>query len=136
MPVVSVTRLRLRKWRYLPAFILWSLRSEKQARKAPGNLGVGLLRDKNNTFWTRTLWKDEGAMKAFMLSTPHGAAMPKLLTWCDEASLVRWTQDTAELPSWEEAHRRLENEGRPSKINHPSDAHRERKFPPPKGRSV
>jgi quinol monooxygenase YgiN len=136
MPAISVTRLRVRKWRYLPSFIIWSLRSAAQAKKAPGNLGVALLRDQNNTYWTKTVWKDEGAVKAYMVSEPHRSAMPKLLEWCDEASLVRWTQDDATLPSWQDAHRRLEREGRPSKVNHPSDAHPTLKFPPPKGSTV
>ena len=48
-----------------------------------------------------------------MMAAPHGPTMRKLLEWCDEASLVHWTQDEAELPSWEEAHRRLLHEGRP-----------------------
>lgn len=135
MPTVSVTRLRIRKWRYLPSFIVWSIRSARQAKRAAGNLGVNLLRDRHGAFWTKTVWTDDGTMKAFMLGAPHRAAMPKLLDWCDEASLVRWAQDGAELPSWEEAHRRLELEGRPSKVNHPTEAHRAVKFPPPTGRN-
>jgi hypothetical protein len=134
MPSVSVTRLRVRKWRYLPSFVLWSLRSAQQARRAPGNMGVWLLSDRSNTFWTKTVWHDDAAMRAFMLSDPHKSAMPKLLEWCDEASLVRWSQADASPPSWDEAHRRLQLEGRQSKVNHPSDAHRALKFPAPKGR--
>ena len=133
MPSVSVTRLRVRKWRYLPLFILWSVRSANQAKKAAGNLGVGLLRDRNNVYWTKTVWTDDGAMRTFMLSEPHRSAMPKLLEWCDEASLVRWPQEGSHLPSWSDAHRRLEAEGRPSKVNHPSETHRSLKFPVPKG---
>ena len=62
-------------------------------------------------------------MKAFMHAKPHGPTMRSLLEWCDEAALVHWTQAGAELPSWEEAHARLQKEGRPSKVNHPSAAH-------------
>jgi hypothetical protein len=134
MPSVSVTRLRIRKWRYLPSFVLWSLRSAQQARRAAGNMGVWLLSDRSNTFWTKTVWHDDAAMRAFRLSDPHKSAMPKLLEWCDEASLVRWSQADASPPSWDEAHRRLQLEGRPSKVNHPSDAHQALKFPSPKGR--
>ncbi len=36
-------------------------------------------------------------MKAFMHAAPHGPAMRKLLNWCDEAALVRWTQAGADL---------------------------------------
>jgi len=136
MPSVSITRLRVRRWRYLPLFIVWALRSSRQARQAPGNLGVWLLNDANNAFWTKTLWQDDAAMRTFMLSNPHKAAMPKLLEWCDEASLVRWSQADATPPPWGEAHRRLQLEGRQSKVNHPSEAHRTLKFPAPKGRSA
>ncbi len=79
-------------------------------------------------------WLSEGSMKAFMLAKPHGPTMRKLLEWCDEATLVRWTQAGAELPSWEEAHTRIQQEGRPSKVNHPSAAHTAHTFPAPTAR--
>ncbi len=121
--LVSVTRLRVRSWRFLPAFILKAFRSALQAKRAPGNLAVAILREANNTFWTRTAWVDEKAMKAFMLAGVHRGAMKRLLDWCDEASVVHWIQDVAELPSWEESHRRMREEGRPSKVNFPSADH-------------
>ena len=70
-------------------------------------------------------------MRKFMLANPHGPAMRKLLEWCDEAALVQWTQLGAELPSWEEAHRRIQHEGRPSKVNHPTPGHVSHSIPPP-----
>jgi len=104
-------------------FMFGSFRSAQQAKAAEGNLAVALLRQPKNTYWTRTVWTSEAAMKAFMLVGAHRGVMRKLLNWCDEAALVHWTQDGAELPSWEEAHRRLLHEGRPSKVNYPSAAH-------------
>ena len=95
------------------------------------NLAVKLLRDRGNTFWTSTSWSSESSMKAFMHAKPHGPTMRSLLEWCDEAALVHWTQAGVELPSWEEAHTRIEQEGRPSKVNHPSAAHTAHKFPAP-----
>jgi len=122
MPVVSVTRLRVRSWRFMPAFIFAALRIGKQTAQADGCLTAKVFRDRRNAFWTLTCWESEAAMKAFMVAGPHGAAMRKLLEWCDEAALAHWTQDTGELPSWEEAHRRILRHGRVSKVNHPSDA--------------
>jgi hypothetical protein len=58
-----------------------------------------------------------------MVAQPHGPAMRKLMEWCDEASVVHWTQESPELPAWTEAHRRMQLEGRASKVNHPSPAH-------------
>jgi len=123
MPVVSITRLRVRSWFYFPAFFFQTLRIARQAARADGILAVKLLKDHGNTFWTGTVWSSEESVKAFMHARPHGPTMRKLLNWCDEAALVRWTQDGAELPSWEEAHRRMQQEGRPSKVYHPSAAH-------------
>ncbi len=131
MPVVSITRLRVRAWRYLPPFFIRTLLVIRQARSAEGNLKVALLKDERNTFWTSTSWSSQESMKAFMHTPPHGPAMRRLLEWCDEASLVHWTQDGPDLPAWDEAHRRLEAEGRPSKVHHPSAAHTAHKFPPP-----
>ncbi len=131
MPVVSITRLRVRSWRYLPAFFLKTLRVLRQARNAEGNLRIALLKDSRNTFWTSTSWQSQESMKTFMHAAPHGPAMRRLLAWCDEASLVHWSQDGPELPGWEEAHRRLESEGRPSKVHNPSAAHTAHRFPPP-----
>ena len=63
-------------------------------------------------------------MKSFMLAGPHGQVMRRLLEWCDEAAVVHWTQQSSEPPSWLEAHRRIQEEGRASKVNHPSEHHR------------
>ena len=131
MPVVSVTRLRVRSWRYLLPFIFFAARSSRQAKGASGNLGVSLLRDANLAFWTCTLWTTEEAMKSFMLSGPHRQAMPRLLDWCDEAALVHWTQPETHLPDWQEAHRRIQTEGRRSKVRHPSPAQEKYEIPKP-----
>jgi hypothetical protein len=131
MPVVSITRIRVRSWAYLPAFFVQTLRIARQAARADGSLEVALLRVRGITFWTITSWSSESSMKAFMHATPHGPTMRKLLEWCNEAALVHWTQAGTELPSWEEAHARIQQEGRPSKVNHPSPAHTAHAFPAP-----
>ena len=134
MPFVSITRLRVRSFRYLPVFFIGSLRSAWQAKNAPGNLAVSLLNDSSLTFWTRTLWRDESAMRAFMLAGAHRRVMPRLLQWCDEAAVAHWVQDSTEPPSWQEAHRRLKEEGRASRVNHPSAAQLAFEIPPPSTR--
>jgi len=70
-------------------------------------------------------------MKSFMLSGAHRKAMPRLLDWCDEAALVHWTRETSGEPSWEEAHQRIQQEGRRSKVKHPSPAHEKYEIPKP-----
>jgi hypothetical protein len=132
MPLVSITRLRVRSLRYLPAFLLGSLRSAREAKNASGNLAVSVLSDVNLAFWTRTLWIDERSMRAFMFAPAHRRVMPKLLEWCDEAAVAHWLQDSLEPPSWPEVHRRLHQEGRTSKVDHPSVGQLRFEFPPPK----
>ena|SRR5207248_7262566 len=41
-----------------------------------------------------------------------------------DAMLVHWVQDGEEPPSWAEAHRRLQGEGRRSRVKNPTRAHR------------
>jgi heme-degrading monooxygenase HmoA len=134
MAIISITRLRVRSWRYLPAFLFDSIRSARQAANSEGNLAVRLLRDAHNTWWTGTCWDSEASMRKFMLTKPHGAAMRKLLEWCDEAALVHWTQQDPVLPSWDEAHQRLQSQGRTSKVLHPSPAHVAFRIAPPAAR--
>jgi hypothetical protein len=132
MPVVSITRLRVRALRYLPAFLLGAYRSVRQARRASGNIAATVLADRNFAFWTNTVWTDEAALRSFMLSGAHRRVMPPLLDWCREASLARWTQDTAQPPAWLEAHRRMQAEGRRSKVRYPSEAQQRFEFPAPR----
>lgn len=122
MVFISMTRLRVRSYSYMPQFIWYTFKSERQAKRAAGFLGGRLIRDKGNVFWTLTAWKDDAAMRAFRGSGAHMKAMPKLLDWCDEASIAHWEQPDAELPGWTEAHRRMVADGRMSRVKHPSAA--------------
>lgn len=132
MPFVSITRLRVRSWFQLPAFLIQAFRAAHQAKAAPTSLTVSVLRDANRVFWTRTVWIDETAMRSFMLSGVHRQVMPRLSAWCDEASVVHWVQDVSQPPSWGEAHRRMRSEGRRSKVDQPSEAQTRFEFPEPR----
>ncbi len=123
MPHVSITRLRIRSVRFLPFFFLYAIRSQRQVRASLGFLNGALLPDQSWTFWTMTLWDSEESMRRFMTSGAHKAAMPRLLEWCDEASVVHWVQPESALPTWSEADLRMRSEGRASKVRHPSSAH-------------
>lgn len=120
MSFISVTRLRLRSARYLPPFLWHTLRSLRQARRAPGNLAAKTRRAADGAYWTLTAWDAADAMRAYRNSGAHKAAMPKLVDWCDEASVGHWEQESAALPDWREAHRRMLETGRLSKVKHPS----------------
>jgi hypothetical protein len=129
---VSVTRLRLRSTRFMLPFIVYALRSMRQAKRSPGNVVADAVRDPQGGFWTRSVWRDVESMRAFMTSGVHKQVMPKLLDWCDEAAVVNWEQEGTGLPDWKEAHRRLVTQGRQSKVRHPSPAQATLDFPSPR----
>jgi hypothetical protein len=131
MVFISVTRLRVRSFIYLPQFLRDAFKSMRQVGRSSGFLGGRLLVNAKNVFWTMTAWKDEAAMNAYRTGGAHRTAMPKLLDWCDEAAVVHWDQETSELPSWQEAHRRMAVEGKPSKVNYPSAAQASNHIPAP-----
>jgi hypothetical protein len=132
MPFISLTRLRVRSWRYMPQFIWHSLKTGRQAERSGGFIGGRLLRERRNAFWTVTAWEDEAAMRAYRNAGAHRAAMPRLLDWCDEASVAHWTQADSEIPDWQELYRRMVDEGRPSKVRHPSPAQQSNQIASPK----
>lgn len=132
MPFVSVTRLRVRSIRFLPSFAFSALRSQSQVKASPGFLGGAFLADRSRTFWTMTAWTDEESMRRFMTSGAHKAAMPGLLEWCDEASVVHWERPESELPTWSEADQRMRADGRASKVRNPSPLHATFSYRPPR----
>jgi hypothetical protein len=132
MIFVSVTRLRVRSLFYLPQFVWHAFQSSAQTERSPGFLAGRVLREARNTFWTVTAWNEAEAMNAFRVSGAHRAAMPRLLDWCDEASVVHWSQETTQLPTWPEAHRRMVAQGRPSKVSHPSPGQTANRIPEPR----
>lgn len=100
--------------------------------RSPGFIGGRLLIDAHRTFWTLTLWEAEKAMKAFRGSGAHGAIMPRLARWCDEASYAHWEAASGEVPGWPEAYQHLLDGGRLSRVEHPSPDHEAKRFPRPR----
>jgi heme-degrading monooxygenase HmoA len=133
VPFVSVTRLRVRSVRFIPAFFWYAIRSQRQVRSAIGFQGGALLADAKWTYWTLTAWDSLEAMRAYMTAGAHRKAMPKLTNWCDEASVVHWQSDGQQIPDWREAAERMQRQGRPSKIRYPSPDHQGLSFSIPKG---
>jgi hypothetical protein len=131
MYFVSITRLRLRSIWYLPAFMFHALRSGQQSTTDSGNFGFDTRAESGLVFWTKTIWTEEAAMKRFRNSGAHQKTMRYLASWCDQASYVHWLQATREMPSWEVAHQRLLQDGKLSKLKHPSPQHLAQQTAPP-----
>lgn len=131
MAWISVTRLRLRSLSYLPPFLWYSLLCVIQAKYTPGNLGIGLLVDANQTFWSRSAWRDEASMKAFVTASFHRSAIMRLPEWADEASAAHWHQEFPSFPTWSEVYQKIKKEGYRAVLMYPSSAHLAAEIAPP-----
>jgi hypothetical protein len=131
MPVVVITRLRLKDQAFFDMFFASAVAVVEQAQSADGNLGADVLADANDTFWTRTAWRDRAAMHAFVGAEPHLTTMSRLDDWCDEATFVDWEQANADMPDWQVGHARLVTEGQVARLAQASPAHHTRDFPAP-----
>ena len=124
----SITRLRLRSVFTLPAFLGDARASAEQAGRSAGFISGAILLEGRMVSWTRTAWESEEAMKAYRDSDVHRAVMPKLIDWCDEASVAHWVGEP--VSDWDEIYRRMSAEGRLSRVRHPTEAHTAKRFAP------
>jgi len=123
MPIVSVTRMRIRSIRFVPLFYVHAQRVIAQIRQAEGLIAGAVKNDGDLVYWTISLWRDDNAINAFAASGAHRSAMPRLQDWCSEAAMVRWAHDEPSLPDWQEVVERLRTDGQTSKLRHPGPNH-------------
>jgi hypothetical protein len=119
---LSITRLRLRSWRFVPAFLYYSVRSQRQACRSPGIIDGYVAQGPTLVFWTVTMWEDVAAMRAYRASGAHRSALPKLAQWCDEACTASLTVDLEKAPVPAVAADFLVSDGRIFKVAKPSVA--------------
>lgn len=124
MPIVSVTRLRLRSILFLLPFAFRASASTRQALSTHGCKGARTRKTRGLAFWTLTLWDDENSMRSFVTGPPHRNVVPRLFRWCDEAAVAHWAQDDEGMPDWSVATRVLLQSGRLLRVERPSDAHK------------
>ena len=128
---ISITRLRLRSWFFLPSFFMASGRIVKQAQESAEFVEGATFLDKKLAFWTVTLWRDGAAMKAFRGQGAHKDSMPRFANWCDEGCVAHWETNESMLPDWGEINKQMVALGRPSPVTYPSSGHAAMKFPAP-----
>jgi hypothetical protein len=131
MAVIVVTRLRLRDPAFFDEFFASAVAVTEQATNSEGNLGADVLAEANNTYWTRTAWKERDLMHAFVGSEPHLTIMGRLDDWCDEATFVDWEQASADLPDWQDGYGHIIANGQAASLANATDAHHARDFPAP-----
>lgn len=122
----SITRLRLRSLFTLPAFARATRAIAEQCGASPGFIDGAVLAEGRLVFWTRSTWESANAMKAFRDSGVHLEIMPKLMAWCDEASVVQ-SQGEAET-DWDAIYTRMVEQGRSSRVKNPTAAHTAKQF--------
>jgi hypothetical protein len=131
MPVIVVTRLRLKDPALLDEFFTDAVAAIEQAQKSEGNLGADALADAHNAWWSVSSWQARGPMQASVNSEPHLSITSRLDHYCDEATFVDWEQDSPDLPDWQTSWRHLTADGMVAELTHPSEANQTRDFPPP-----
>jgi quinol monooxygenase YgiN len=131
MPVIVVTRLRLKDPALLDEFFTDAVAAIEQAQQAAGNLGADALADADNAWWSKTAWTERGPMEAYVNAEPHLDISTRLDHYCDEATFVGWEQDSADLPDWPTSWRHLVADGLVAELTQPSPANQTRAFPPP-----
>jgi hypothetical protein len=128
VPHNSITRLRLRSIFTLPAFVRATRAISAQCGASAGFISGAVLAEGRLVFWTRSAWESADAMKAFRDSGVHREVMPKLMTWCDEASVVQWEGEAA--TDWDAIYAQMVEQGRLSRVKQPTKAHTEKRFAP------
>ncbi|MFE6779536.1 DUF3291 domain-containing protein [Streptomyces sp. NPDC057702] len=107
--VVMASRLELRSRAQVPRFFWKSLLALRQARKAPGALGVTLVAEPlRGVFWTLSAWENEQAVHAYARAEPHRSIMRELGAVTRRSRFVFWTAPADTLPiDWAEARHRI-----------------------------
>jgi len=131
MPVIVVTRLRLRDLAVFDEFFAAAVAVTELARTSEGNLGADVLAEAENTYWTRTSWRDRRSMDAFVGTEPHLTTMSRISDWCDEATFTDWEADAPGLPAWQDGYARIVTDGKPASLAYGTAAHATRDFPAP-----
>jgi hypothetical protein len=95
-----------------PAFLIYSMRLWRQARRSPGILGVSLrAQPLRGTFWTLSAWTGQQALTSFARTDPHASAMKRIKPWMRNSTFRFWTVPVAGLGSpaelWADAEARI-----------------------------
>ena len=131
MPVIVVTRLRLRDPALLDEFFTHAVALIEQATNSEGNLGVDALAEAHDAWWSVTAWQNRSHMQAFVDTEPHLGTEALLDHLCDEATFVDWEQADSDLPDWQTSWRRLVADGYSAILTDESGANQTRAFPAP-----
>ena len=104
--LIVATELHVKNfWRFFP-FIRLAIRSNKQARQAPGCLHVWVGNGGWRVGYTLTAWQDREVMLAYRNSGAHKEAMKKTKSVASRIKTLVWEADA--VPDWKEAKVKLD----------------------------
>lgn len=110
-PTVMASKFQLRDRRDVPAFFIAALRIRRQMLNAPGVLGVSLIaKPLAGTFFTLSAWESREHLDAAVVGHPHVETMKRFAPRTAQSLFTFWTPATGGRPTWQEAHRRLDEE--------------------------
>ncbi|TQR85958.1 DUF3291 domain-containing protein [Mycobacterium hodleri] len=110
-PTVMASKFQLQDRRDVPAFFLAALRIRRQMLNSPGALGVSLIaKPLKGTFFTLSAWESREHLEAAVVGHPHVETMKRFSPRTAQSLFAFWTPATDSRPTWQEAHRRLDEE--------------------------
>jgi hypothetical protein len=107
--LVMASRLPLRSYWKIPAFLRLTLAVRNQLANAEGLVGYSLLAEPlSKRFWTLSAWCSEEDLAAFARALPHADVMRELRPHMGPTGFVTWSVPGSDLPvHWQEAKARL-----------------------------
>lgn len=105
---IAVGRLSLKAGTGRLRFLWHTLRSQWQAKRAPGCSHAATRREEGNIFWSLSVWQTPEAMRAYRSSGAHLRAMQVTRQITGRADFVHWQSDS--IPGWDEAMSRAKQE--------------------------
>lgn len=106
---VSITGLQLKGQRHFFRFWWHAIRSMAQARGAEGNIATD-ARFIDGVHHTRTVWKDDGAMRRYLAAGAHLKAMKAFGSIATGKTLGFYSD---RVPDWDEVHQAWLSRGKP-----------------------
>jgi hypothetical protein len=104
-----VSRLPLRKHRYVPGFLRDTLHIRRQLAQTEGLVGYSLnAKLLHKTFWTYSVWLDRGSLERFAAADPHATIIQRLRPRMGAARFEFFDASGAELPAtWDQRMARI-----------------------------
>jgi hypothetical protein len=102
--VAMASRLPLKGYRFIPGFLRDTLRIRRQLTHTKGLVGYALNAQlARKTFWTFSVWIDQGSLDAFAAADPHRRIIQRLRPHMDKSRFEFFRVTGSDVPSnWDQ----------------------------------